>query len=116
MIGRVLVVMNGSVWSVGWLAEWLQGAGVVMEVIRPYAGDPVPKRIAADGLIVLPGSVGVYQDEDGPWLDPLRPLLRRAVDERVPTLGICFGAQLLAAANGGEVAPVEPEFGLLPVE
>jgi GMP synthase (glutamine-hydrolysing) len=38
-----------------------------------------------------------------PWLPAVRELLRRAVRDEVPTLGICLGAQLLAVALGGEV-------------
>jgi GMP synthase-like glutamine amidotransferase len=47
------------------------------------------------------------------WLPACEALLRRAVRHRVPTLAICLGAQLLATAHGGEVAPAAagPEIG-----
>ena len=38
-----------------------------------------------------------------PWMDGCAELLRWAINQDVPTLGICFGHQLLAAALGGEV-------------
>jgi GMP synthase-like glutamine amidotransferase len=57
--------------------------------------------------------MGAYDDEVAPWLAPLRGLLANAVQAELPTLGVCLGAQLLAAANGGRVArnPDGPEIG-----
>lgn len=83
----------------GWLAE----SGVTVELCRPYAGDPVPERLDAGGLIVLGGHMGAADDSVAPWLPATRALLARNVAEAVPTLGICLGAQLLALACGGRV-------------
>lgn len=76
---------------------------VASTVVRPFAGEPVPHQVEADGLIVLGGEMGANDDHDHPWLADIRHLLRAAVDEQVPTLGICLGGQLLAAACGGTV-------------
>jgi GMP synthase (glutamine-hydrolysing) len=88
-------------------------------VIRPYLGDPIP---AADdqhglaehcGLIVLGGEMGAWDDDVAAWLPATRRLIADAVRGQVPMLGICLGAQLLAAACGGtvETGPA-PEIGL----
>jgi GMP synthase (glutamine-hydrolysing) len=37
------------------------------------------------------------------WMDVVAELLRKAVELRVPTLGICFGHQILAKSLGGDV-------------
>ncbi|MDP6900163.1 MAG: type 1 glutamine amidotransferase [Candidatus Thalassarchaeaceae archaeon] len=42
-----------------------------------------------------------------PWMDGCAELLRWGVEQDIPTLGICFGHQLLAAALGGEVTRAE---------
>lgn len=65
--------------------------------------DPTVPALTADvaGLVVLGGQMNT--DDDDPWLEPERALLREAVASGVPTLGICLGAQQLAAALGGEV-------------
>ncbi|MBN16610.1 MAG: hypothetical protein CMB37_00410 [Euryarchaeota archaeon] len=42
-----------------------------------------------------------------PWMDGCAELLRWAVVENIPTLGICFGHQLLAKALGGDVTRAE---------
>jgi GMP synthase (glutamine-hydrolysing) len=47
-----------------------------------------------------------------PWLEPELALLRSCVEAGVPVFGICFGAQMLAAALGGRVyTGVTPEVG-----
>lgn len=54
-----------------------------------------------DGWIVTGSRHGVY--DDLPWMEPLKDFLRRALDARVPVVGICFGHQILAEALGARV-------------
>lgn len=93
---------------------WLQAAGVRLELCRPHAGDPLPPEPPGGGLIVLGGAMGACDDDVAPWLSPLRELLARATGRSSPVLGICLGAQLLAAACGGTVGRSTSggEFGL----
>ena len=60
------------------------------------------------------GRWGAADDAEYPWLADVRALLARAVTQRVPTLAICLGAQLLALATGGGVARMAkgPEAGI----
>ncbi len=102
----------------GRLGDWLTGAGLTLEVARPYAGDELPTDLAGyDGLLVLGGPQAAYPDEhgshDASWLPATKHLLRNAVGSATPTLAICLGAQLLAEACGGRVQPGSngPEFG-----
>jgi GMP synthase (glutamine-hydrolysing) len=81
-------------------------ATLELVVRRPYLGDPVPTDARAAGyagVVVLGGVPGAWDDQVAPWLPDTRTLLATAVDQGVPVLGICLGAQLLAAACGGEV-------------
>lgn len=93
--------------------------GCVARSVSPYLGEPLPDDLAGiEGLMVLGGSMAAWDDEGAPWLPQVRSLLRQAVQEDVPTLGVCLGAQLLALAAGGQVGPGQngPELGLLPVQ
>jgi len=100
------------------LGEWLAEAGLELVVLRAHAGEEVPETLDGyGGLIVLGGDQHAYPtaagEPDAPWFPALESLLRKAVRYRVPTMGICLGAQLLAAAHGGQVerSAAGPEIG-----
>src|SRR3954453_1992736 len=113
-MARALVVQHTGSEGLGWFQEWLPAAGLDVHPIHPYLGHRVPTSVEGDALIVLGGPMGCMDDDDAPWLPVVRTLLRTAVDDGVPTMGICLGAQLLAAATGGYVQRGEsgPELGL----
>src|SRR5438105_8079777 len=57
------------------------------------------------------------QDEHHPWLREENLFIQRLLHVRVPVLGVCLGAQLLAKAAHAKVGPAaEPEIGWYPVE
>lgn len=101
----VLVLQHTAVCPPGRVGDWLTESGCDLDVVRPYAGETVPTDLTGRaGLVVLGGEMGAYDDDVAPWLPATRQLLARSVAETVPTLGICLGHQLLAAATGGRVA------------
>ncbi len=100
----LLVVQPDAKCPLGRFGPWLHNAGARHHVVRPYAGEPVPCTVDADGLVVLGGDMGANDDAEHPWLSDVRALLRQAVDDDIPTLGICLGGQILATATGGTVA------------
>jgi GMP synthase (glutamine-hydrolysing) len=113
----VLVVQHEESTGPGWFGGWLRDEGVVLDVVHPYLGSELPDPTAYDGVLVLGGAMGPADDERCPWLPATRALMVRAVDQAVPTFGICLGGELLAVACGGEVTRGRngPELGVLPV-
>lgn len=115
---QILVVQHEDDCPPALLGEWLTAAGVRLDVRRPYAGDPLPADLADhDGLLVLGGPMGADDDADHAWIGPTKALIRIAVREELPTLGVCLGHQLIASAVGGEVVrnPAGRQLGLLPL-
>ena len=114
---RVLVVQNTASDPVERLGDWLEAAGGrELVVAHPYAGEALPSGLGEGGfgaLLVLGGEMGANDDHRAPWLPQVRRLLASAVADEIPTLGVCRGGQLLAAATGGRVAlnPQGPEYG-----
>lgn len=58
-----------------------------------------------DLLVVLGGPIGVYEDEVYPFVTEERRMIAERLAANKPTLGICLGAQLIAAALGAKVFP-----------
>jgi GMP synthase (glutamine-hydrolysing) len=97
--------------------RWLEEAGATLEVVHPYAGEAVPALDGYGGLLVMGGAMSANDDELLEWIAPVKELIRDAVAEQVPTLGICLGHQLMGSALGGRVTPNPrgQQVGLLPV-
>ena len=103
MSHRFVVVQHVALEGPGLLGAVWEEAGLEVEVVRVDLGAPLPALGSFAGLVVLGGPMGVHDTEAYPWLAPERQLLAASVAERIPVLGICLGAQQLAAALGAEV-------------
>lgn len=71
----------------------------------------------ADLLVIMGGPMGVYETEAHPHLLEEIKIARKRVDANKPTLGVCLGSQILAAALGAEVykGPKGKEIGWRPL-
>lgn len=86
----------------GSLLDVLKAKEVRVEVLKPFQGDPVPTHLG-DGLIVLGGPMGVYEEPRYPWMTAELDAIRKCLESSLPVLGICLGSQMLAHAAGGRV-------------
>ena len=115
---QALVIRHVACEDLGTLAGVLQQRGLVVRYVEAGSDDLGQLNPLAPGvLIVLGGPIGVYQEQDYPFLtDELRVLERRLAAD-LPTLGICLGAQLMARALGATVyAGPRKEIGWAPLQ
>jgi GMP synthase (glutamine-hydrolysing) len=89
------------------------------ELTRIDVGDPGFSSIdlvEPDLLIMMGGPMGVYEQALYPWIPCQLRRLARRLDADRPTLGVCFGSQMMAAALGAPVfsGPVK-EVGFAPI-
>jgi GMP synthase-like glutamine amidotransferase len=99
---RLLVIQPDDSDPPANLGDWLTEAGAELHVVRPFA-EPLPELDGYQGLVCLGGEMGAMDDLKYPWLKDVREVLASAVGRQLPTLGVCLGGQLLAAATGGRV-------------
>jgi len=80
--------------------------------------DPLEARalMAPDLVVVLGGPIGVYEADAYPFIADELAAIGARLDSGKPLLGICLGAQMMAAALGARVAPGPvKEIGWAPV-
>jgi GMP synthase-like glutamine amidotransferase len=88
------------------IAAVLDRNQVEVELCRVFDGDVVPVDVSGyDSLVVMGGTMCAASDDGFPTRRAELALLHDALAHSVPVLGVCLGAQLLAAAAGGRVYP-----------
>jgi GMP synthase (glutamine-hydrolysing) len=114
---EVLVFQHDPFEDLGAFTEVLEKQGARCRVIQLYQGEmPAEEWERTGALIILGGPMGVYDEEQFPFLRWEKRIIRAASDEAVPLLGVCLGAQLIAATLGAPVyhGPVK-EIGWNPI-
>lgn len=106
MSTRALFIQNGEQDGPGLFASALAERGVELSVTHAWRGEAVPSDPTAfAGIALGGGSMSAWETDQFPYLAHELQLIRAARLERVPLLGMCLGAQLMAGALGGEVFP-----------
>jgi len=97
------------------LSEW--GHTVETTALYRYElGEALPEPASFDWLILMGGPMSVNDVDSLPWLTQELELTAQAIGEGKTVLGICLGAQLIAASQGARVYPnYYREIGWFPV-
>jgi GMP synthase (glutamine-hydrolysing) len=69
-----------------------------------------------DAAVISGSTAGVYEDDERAWIEGARGVVRELVEREIPTLGVCFGHQLVNDALGGTVEHRGVRAGLANVE
>jgi GMP synthase (glutamine-hydrolysing) len=119
----VLLVVHQETSTPGRIGVKLKQRGYRLDVRRPCLGQDLPEDLSVYAGVVIFG--GPMSANDCGQLDFIRyeiDWLARPLDQQVPYLGVCLGAQLLARHLGASVSP-HPEgraeigyYGLRPTE
>jgi GMP synthase-like glutamine amidotransferase len=116
-MARVLVIQHVPHERLGTFEEAFEAVDCSLAMFRaeePGARWPSLNRV--DGVVSMGGPQSVYERAKYPWIAKELALLREAVDAKLPVLGVCLGAQLLAAALGAKVTKnPQKEIGWYPV-
>jgi GMP synthase (glutamine-hydrolysing) len=115
---RVLSMIHGPLVRAEAFGDVIEEAGHELEEWSlPDASSPPRALEDYDAVLVFGGRANVGEEERYPWLEREYDVLRTLLARRAPLFGVCLGAQTLAHAAGGTVAPSsEPEYGFVSVE
>ena len=114
---RALIIRHVPSEGIAGFREPVEAAGY--EPDRIDISDPDFARVnfnAPELLILMGGPMGVYEREAHPWIDCEIDRLASRISLGLPTLGVCLGAQMIAAAMGAKVySGPSKEVGFAPV-
>jgi GMP synthase-like glutamine amidotransferase len=108
-VTRALVFQTQDNCPPGLLGDWAETRAVELDVLRVDRWEHLPEPGGYSFAVVLGSDASVVGAVRG-WVARLLEWIGRADAVELPVLGICFGAQALAAALGGSaVRLMRPE-------
>jgi len=115
---KVQVFQHVSFEDIGLIEKWLYIKKISsLSYTRFYQGEVPPSDLDFDFLILMGGPMGVYDSLQYPWLSTEIDFVARALKEGRKVLGICLGAQVIAASLKAKVYPNKyKEIGWWPIE
>lgn len=103
---KAIAITHVAFENLGTLEAGLSDAGYRVEIADACTFDLRKIGLSQpDLLVILGGPIGVYEMETYSFLNIELDLIRSRLAKELPTLGICLGAQLIAAAARGSVYP-----------
>lgn len=97
--------------------SWTNKPGNKISCTKLYEEHRLPSLDDIDLLIIMGGAMGVYEEEKHTWLKEEKQFIRKSIDAGKKVVGICLGAQLIAAALGSKVyRNKEKEIGWFEIE
>ena len=102
--------------GLGSIADWAKARGHPVSATRLYESEALPPADAFDWLVVMGGPMSVLDEREYPWLVAEKRLIGEAIAAGRTVIGICLGAQMIAAVSGARVRRNEyTEIGWFPV-
>ena len=89
----------------GIIPDWIGKKGHQLQYTKFYEEFTLPDTSAVDLLIIMGGPMDVFDYHIHPWMGDEIEWVKEFINLGKPVLGICLGAQIIAAALGEEVYP-----------
>ena len=100
----ILIIKHISIEGPGTIGEFFKNTSWEVTTCELDKGGILPDDLSkVEAVIILGGSMNVYEEEKYPFLKTEDRFLKQAIQQEIPILGICLGAQLLAKACGAKV-------------
>ncbi len=100
------------------IGRFFQDKGYDISIVNLQDGDELPSDLDdIQAVVCLGGPMNVYEEDLYPFLKKENIFIQKVLQNQIPYLGICLGAQLLAKASGSRVTKSpEREVGFFPIK
>jgi GMP synthase (glutamine-hydrolysing) len=98
------------------IEQWAKERNYQLSGTKLFQENQLPSLGEFDWLVVMGGPMNIYEEEIYPWLAAEKKFIAQAIAAGKQVLGICLGAQLIAAVLGAKIYGNEnKEIGWYPV-
>ena len=91
--------------GLGCIEQWINQNQHYLTSTRFFTNDNLPSLFDFDMLIIMGGPMGIYDDEQYPWLTAEKEFIQQTIEANKTVLGVCLGSQFIADAMGANVYP-----------
>ena len=106
----ISIWQHGKDEAAGEVADYFTRIREPFEIQRLYESQTIPQALP-EYLIILGGQMSVNDSRKYPYFIEEKRKIREMIKEGRPVLGICLGAQMIAASLGKQVYPSPSEQG-----
>lgn len=89
--------------TLGNIGTWIARKGHKLTKTMLFEDSHFPDPDEFDLLLIMGGTMSVYQEEEYPWLKPEKKFVRTVLESGNPMFGSCFGGQIIADVLGGKI-------------
>ena len=101
----------------GHIVDWAGERQHSLHYTRFFREEALPVPEDFDALVIMGGPMSIHDEREFSWLRAEKELIGEAMRQRKKILGICLGAQLIAASAGARVYPnPQKEIGFFPLQ
>ncbi len=104
---KILIIRQIEPEGPGTFGRYLRAHDIPHEVLDVYKDNGLMLSKmdlgTVGGVVILGGPMNVYEESRHPFLAAEKYFIRDLVSKNIPVLGICLGAQLIAASLGAKV-------------
>ncbi|MBN3040945.1 MAG: type 1 glutamine amidotransferase [Candidatus Omnitrophica bacterium] len=99
----VFILKHIDIEGPGIFSNFLNLTGLRTEIYEVYECQSMPGLDSCRGILVMGGPMNVYELDQYPFLKKEEDFLKDAIGRKIPIIGICLGAQILAKINGARI-------------
>lgn len=100
---RIHYLQHIEIEDPGSIVNWAEERKHSLSATKLYKNEIFPEPESFDWLLIMGGPMSVNDEAGYPWLKKEKAFIKMAIDAGKTVIGICLGAQLIAASLGSRV-------------